>query len=95
MKEVPISSKKDVLKKDRGHFQVAHTSNQGKGKTVVVWKDNEAVIMALNYFGSEPIQKAKRWDRKKKKVSIDIPYVAHKYNKYFNGRYRPSRSKHK
>ena len=46
MKEVPISSKKDVLKKDRGHFQVAHTSNQGKGKAVVVWKDNEAVIMA-------------------------------------------------
>ena len=37
--------------------------------------------MASNCFGSEPIQKAKRWDRKgKKEVSVDIPYVVHKYN---------------
>ena len=59
MKEIPISSKKDVLKKDRGYFEVAHTSNQGKEKAAVVWKDNY-VIMASNCFGSEPIQKAKR-----------------------------------
>ena len=49
-------------------------SNQGKEKTVVIWKDNGTVIMASNCFGSEPIQKAKRWDRKEKKeVSVDIP----------------------
>ena len=37
--------------------------------------------MASNCFGLEPIQKAKRWDRKgKKEVSVDIPYVVHKYN---------------
>ena len=30
LKEVPISSTKEVLKKDRGYFEVVHTSNQGK-----------------------------------------------------------------
>ena len=86
MKEVPISSKKDVLKKDRRYFEVAHTSNQGKEKTVVVWKDSGVVIMASNCFGSEPIQKAKRWDRKEKKeVSVDMPYVVHKYNTSMGG----------
>ena len=68
MKEVPISSKKGVLKKDKGYFEVAHTSNQSKEKAVVVWKDNGAVIMASNCFGSEPIQKAKKGiERKTKK----------------------------
>ena len=52
MNEVLISSKKEVLKKDRRYFEVAHTSNKGKEKAVVVWKDNGAVIMASNYFGS-------------------------------------------
>ena len=86
MKKVPISSKKDILKKDRGYFQVAHTSNQGKEKAFVVWKDNGAVIMASNCFGSEPIQKAKRWDRKeKKKVSVNTLYVVHKYNTSMGG----------
>ena len=51
MKKVPISSNKDVLKKDRGYFEVAHTSNQGKEKAVVVWTDNGAVIMALVDIG--------------------------------------------
>ena len=61
-------------------------SNQGKEKAVVVWKDNGAVIMASNCFGSEPIQKAKRWDRKEKKeVSVDMPYVVHKYNTSMGG----------
>ena len=86
MKEVPISSKKDVLRKAREYFEVAHTSNQGAEKAVVVWKDNGAVIMASNCFGSEPIQKAKRWDRKEKKeVSVDMPYVFHKYNTSMGG----------
>ena len=81
MKEVPISDKKEVLKKDRGYAEVVHTSNKCKEKAVVVWKDNGAIIMASNCFGSEPIQKAKRWDRKKnKEVSVDMAYVVHKHN---------------
>ena len=79
MEQVPISSKKDVLKKDRGYFDVVYTSNQGKEKAAVVWKDNGAVIMAKNCFGSE------RWDRKEKKVSVDVPYVVHKYNTSMGG----------
>ena len=51
MKEGLISIKKDVLKKDRGYFDVAHTSNQGKEKAVVVWKDNGAIIIASNSKG--------------------------------------------
>ena len=42
--------------------------------------------MASDCFGSEPIQKAKRWDRKEKKeVSVDMPYVVHKYNTSMGG----------
>ena len=49
-------------------------SNQGKEKAILTWKDNEAVILASNCFGSEPIQKAKRWDRKEKtEVFLDMP----------------------
>ena len=56
-------------------------SNQGKEKAVVVSKGNGAVIMESNCFGSEPIQKDKRWDRKEKKeVSVDMSYVVHKYD---------------
>ena len=55
------------MKKDRGYFEVAHTSNQGKEKTVVAWNDNGAVIMASNCFGSEAIPKAKRLDQNEKK----------------------------
>ena len=96
IKEVPISSKKDVLKKDREYFEVAHTSNQGTEKAVVVWKDNGVVIMASNCFGSEPIQKAKWWDRKEKKdVSVDMPYVFHKYNTSMGGNDRQDQNVNK
>ena len=55
--------------------------NQGKEKVVMAWKDNAAVMMALNCFCSELIQKAKRWDQKEKKeLSVYMPYVDHKYN---------------
>ena len=52
----------------------------------MVWKDDGAVIMASNCFGSEPIQKAKRWDRKEnKEVSVDMAYVVHKHNTSMGG----------
>ena len=74
LKQVPISRKKEVLKKNRGYFQVVLMSNQGKEKAILAWKDNGAVILASNCFGSEPIQKAKRWDRKEKtEVFLDMP----------------------
>ena len=42
--------------------------------------------MASNCFGSDPIQKAKRWDRnEKKEVSVDMLYVVHKYNTLMGG----------
>ena len=42
--------------------------------------------MASSCFRSEPIQKAKRWDRKgDKEVSVDMPYVVHKYNTSMRG----------
>ena len=86
LNEVLISSKKEVLKKDREYFKVVHMSNKGKEKAAVVWKDNRAVIMASNCFGSEPIQKAKKWDREEKKeFSVDMPYVVHKYNTSMGG----------
>ena len=46
LKIVLISSRKEVLEKDRGYFEVIHRSSQGKEKAVVDWKNNEAVIMA-------------------------------------------------
>ena len=40
LKKVRTSSKNKVLKKDREYFEVAHTSNQGKEKAVLAWKDD-------------------------------------------------------
>ena len=57
LREVLISIKKEVLKKYRGYFKVAHACDQGKEKAVVAWNDNAAIIMASNRFNSEPIQK--------------------------------------
>ena len=43
-------------------------------------------LTLVDCFGSEPIQKAKRWDRKEKnEVSVDMPYVVHKYNTSMGG----------
>ena len=47
----------------------------------MAWKNNEAVIMAWNCFGSEPIQKAKIQDRnEKKKFLTDVPCFVQKFN---------------
>ena len=47
------------MKKNRGYFEVVHTSNQGKEKVMVDWKDNEAVIIASNCFSCKIIQTVK------------------------------------
>ena len=44
LKKVLISSKKEVLDKDRGYFEVIYRSSQGKKKAVVAWKDTEVKI---------------------------------------------------
>ena len=45
--------------------------------------------MASNCFGSGPILKAQRWDRKEKKeVFVDMPCVAHRYNNSMGGTHR-------
>ena len=45
--------------------------------------------MASNCFGSEPIQKAKKWDRKEKKeVFVDMHCVVRKYNTSMGGTHR-------
>ena len=75
-----------MLKKDRGCFEVANISNQDKEYAVVRWKDNGVAIMASNCFGSDPIQKAKQWDKKKKKnVFVDVSYAIHNYNSSMAG----------
>ena len=61
-------------------------SNQDKENAVVIWKDNRAVIMVSSCFGSEPIQRVKKQDRKEKKeVSADMSYLVHKYNTSIGG----------
>ena len=49
MKEVPISSKKDVLKKDRGYFEVAYTSSQVRKRLLLLWHQT---VLVHNQFKS-------------------------------------------
>ena len=56
--------------------------------SVVKWKDNKVVSVAFNKLRSEPLKKAKRWNRiQKKYVEVDLPQLIHIYNQHMGGVY--------
>lgn len=49
--------------------------------TLVMWKDNKAILMGSTTSGGEPVTNVKRWAKKEKKyVDVSCPSVVKKYN---------------
>jgi len=52
----------------------------------VKWNDNSLVTVGTNYQSVEPIAAAKRWSTSlKQKISIPLPHLMAKYNKFIGG----------
>lgn len=54
--------------------------------TLVMWKDNKAILMGSTTSGGEPVTNVKRWAKKEKKyVDVSCPSVVKKYNSNMGG----------
>ena len=53
---------------------------------VLRWFDNKSVHILSTYIGLFPLEKAKRWDRKKKDyIKVQMPHAIAEYNKFMRG----------
>lgn len=78
----PLKSRKLRDKDIRGSIEEAFTGCV----SVVKWKDNKVVSVGSNKMRAEPLQKAKRYDRiKKKYIDVDVPNSVNVYNKHMGG----------
>lgn len=79
-----LATDKELKKKGRGHFvsQVEKNTNV----VCVRWNDNKVVSLISSYVGTEPVTKARRWDKKAKQfVEIDRPKIVEQYNNFMGG----------
>ena len=82
LSKAPLKTRKTLDKMERGTMDKAFTSCI----SVVKWKDNKVVSVASNKLRSEPLKKAKRWNRiQKKYVEVDLPHSIHIYNQHMGG----------
>ena len=80
----PLQTNKDMNKAGRG--AIDFKSDVGSGIVVVKWLDNNAVHIASNYVGVEPLGAVERWSpAEKKRMSIQCPQVILRYNKGMGG----------
>ena len=78
----PLKTKKTLHRMERGAMDEAFTSCI----SVVKWKDNKVISVASNKLRSEPLKKAKRWNRIQKKYGeVDLPHSIHICNQHMGG----------
>ena len=75
----PLQSTKDLAKLGRG--SIDFKSDMNSGILIVKWYDNNAVHMASNYVGIEPMAEAERWcPNAKACINVGCPQVIKAYN---------------
>ena len=80
----PLQTNKDMNKAGRG--AIDFKSDAESGIVVVKWLDNNAVHIASNYVGVEPLGAVERWSpTEKKRMNIQCPQVILRYNKGMGG----------
>ena len=80
----PLTEPALMRKKERGEYY--QLTDDMMGITLVRCHDNSVVTLALNCFGVEPIQKAKRESQSQKKlIEVSQPYLTQMYNKHIGG----------
>jgi hypothetical protein len=80
--KVPIISKKDLEKKERGDSAVVFRGDQ----VLVGWRDNKGVYMASNKFSGESSSTCLRYSKKdRKKIPVPQPAMFKHYNAGMGG----------
>ncbi|XP_049948076.1 piggyBac transposable element-derived protein 3-like [Schistocerca serialis cubense] len=80
----PTSSKKVLVKKERGYFESSLCKDDGV--IVTKWVDNSVFTLASTCEGVEPVSFVKRYSAKEKKtVQVQGPQIITAYNKHMGG----------
>lgn len=83
-KDLPLPTKTEMEKKDRGSF--ASAISKDDGYIIARWKDNAVVTMASTTYGVQPLSSASRYSKTdKKKIDLPRPHMITMYNKYMGG----------
>lgn len=83
-KKCPLTSVKEMQKKDRGVFH--HMYDKANKLLFVRWKDNSVVTMVTNHDTVEPLGKVKRWSTtEKRKIDVPQPRLFANYNSSMGG----------
>ena len=78
----PLTDLKAMKKNDRGTIETFMKEINGNTTALTAWKDNGLVRVLSNYYGVEPVQKAKRWNKvEKREDMIPMPFAIQLYNK--------------
>ena len=80
----PLQAVDDMKKEARGSSDVVNGNKSNV--TLVRWKDNKVVTVALTLYGKEPMKRARRYIKDKgSRVEIDQPNSISVYNKTMGG----------
>ncbi len=80
----PLLTNKELKKKEGGSFHFK--SDLNSGVILAKWMDNNAVHLASNYVGVQPVAHVKRWSGEvKRKIEINCPQMVLLYNKGMGG----------
>lgn len=83
-KNCPLSSKRDLSKKQRGYHE--SILNQTDGVIVTKWVDNSVVCVASTVHGTNPVANVKRYSQKEKKhILVTRPALLEQYSKFMGG----------
>lgn len=76
-----------MLKKEKRGTSFEYVANiNSVDISAIVWKDNKIVTLLSTFAGQQPIDQAKRFDRKlKQNVFIERPFVVKQYNIHMGG----------
>jgi len=79
-----LKTEKELKTSGRGSFDLSVETSSNIA--AVRWFDSKAVTLLSTYVSAEPVNKAKRWDKKLKTyVTIDKPAIVHEYNQFMGG----------
>nr|XP_040582792.1 piggyBac transposable element-derived protein 3-like [Lepeophtheirus salmonis] len=83
---VPFHTDKELMKKGRGTHEEVSTLVDGVEVRAVKWLDNKCVNLLSTFSSALPLEECKRFDKKKKEITmIPCPAIVKVYNKFMGG----------
>lgn len=84
--DCPFEEKLEISKSSRGSSDEWITVVDNVAISVSYWLDNQVVTLGSTLFGTEPISKIKRYDKKGKRyIEVPCPKIVKIYNKHMGG----------